>query len=212
MSWGVLVGGQGSNLRAILDSGLPVAWVVSHRPGVRALDVARAAGVGTTVLDPRDYRDRAEYDRALVRVLRAHGVRRVAMAGFLRWLEPATIAAFDGQIINIHPSLLPSFPGLHAVEQAYRHGVRWTGVTVHAVDEGQDTGPIIAQIPVPCLPGDTLETLTERIHRAEHRLYPRVLAAIDRGLVELANGAVIWKGDYPQWNDGLYSASAINPD
>lgn len=188
--WAVLVGGTGTNLRAILDSGLDVALVVSHRDRVGALDIARAHGVPTRVLLARDFPDRIAYDQALVDTLHEAGIEWVAMAGFLRWLQESTIRAFPGRILNLHPSLLPAYPGLHAIERAFADRVPWTGVTVHFVDEGHDTGPIAAQGVVPRHPEDDLARLEARIHQMEHQLYPRVLSAVDRGQVWLDNDTV----------------------
>lgn len=210
MKWAVLVGGTGSNLKAILEYGISISLVVSHRDNVGALKIAEDYGVPAVVLLPKNYPDRAGYDQALRKVMDRFGIEAIAMAGFLRWLHPDSIQAFPYRIVNIHPSLLPAFAGLHAIEQAYAHGVRWTGVTVHFVDEGQDTGPIIAQIPVQRLSHDSLEELAFRIHRAEHWLYPRVLEAIDKGKVEVVQSEegqrprVYWKGDDLTWNNGHY--------
>ena len=197
MRWAVLVGGTGSNLRAILESGFSVALVVSHREGVGALDIAAQHRVPSRVVSKRDFPERDAFDAELRRQLAEHAIDRVAMAGFLRWLTPATIEQFPGAILNLHPSLLPAFPGLHAIERAYQAGVPWSGVSVHFVDEGQDTGPVVAQIPVPRLPQDSLEEFRMRIQAAEHRLYPRVLRAIEQGEAELQDGRVVYhtKGD-----------------
>lgn len=192
MRWAVLVGGAGSNLRAILESGFPVELVVSHRAGVGALDIAAQYQIPTRVILQRDFPQREAFDAELRRQLGEHAIERVAMAGFLRWLTPATIQHFDGAIVNLHPALLPAFPGLHAIERAYEAGVLWSGVSVHFVDEGQDTGPLVAQIPVPRLPQDSLEEFRTRIQAAEHRLYPRVLRAVDRGEAALYNGRVVY--------------------
>lgn len=202
MKWAVLVGGTGSNLQAILQAGIPIDVVLSHKANVRALDVAREFGVPALVLLPKDFASRAEYDVALCRELDNFGVGAVAMAGFLRWLQPTTIRHFEGRIINVHPSLLPSFPGLNAIAQAYQHPVKITGVTVHFVDDGQDTGPIIAQSAVPIWPSDTLDDLTGRIHRTEHRLYPKVIQAMQEDRVALENNRVVWKGGGDQWASG----------
>lgn len=211
MRWAVLVGGTGSNLAAILQSGFPVAVVVSHRKSAGALDIARRHGIPAEYLLPAQYPGRAEYDAALRRLLSRYEVEAIAMAGFLRWLHPETISAYPGRIVNIHPSLLPAFPGLNAVEQAYDHGVRWTGVTVHFVDEGHDSGPIIAQVPVPRHEHDRVEDLAARIHAAEHRLYPAVLKALEDGGIQWQPAAVpgerarvIWKGDQLSWSVAHY--------
>ncbi len=204
MKWAVLVGGTGSNLEAILSSGLDVRLVISHRAQVRALGVAAQHGVPTRVIVGRDYPDRADYDASLRGQLEEFDIERVAMAGFLRWLQPETIRVYQGQILNLHPSLLPAYPGLHAIEQAFEARVWWTGVTVHFVDEGHDTGPIVAQAPVPRMADDTLETLSDRIHRTEHALYPKVLHAVDRGAVWLQDHVVTYAKEDDAWIHGHF--------
>jgi|BEDMetMinimDraft_2_1075160.scaffolds.fasta_scaffold03834_3 phosphoribosylglycinamide formyltransferase-1 len=188
--WAVLVGGRGSNLAALLRAGTDVRLVVSHRAGVGALDVARSAAVPATVLEPGAFCDRAAYDQALLDVLVAAGVDGVVLAGFLRLLGPVVVDAFAGRLLNVHPSLLPAFPGLHAPRQALAAGVRVTGTTVHFVDRGMDTGPIIAQVPVPVWPDDTEATLTARIQAVEHRLLPRVVQLVEAGEVAWIDGRV----------------------
>lgn len=204
MRWAVLVGGTGSNLAAILESGLNVALVVSHRAGVGALSIAERWGVNTEVITTQAFPDRAEYDAALVRTLQRHDIQAVALAGFLRWLQPETIQAFPGRLLNLHPSLLPAYAGLHAIERAFQDRVWWTGVSVHFVDEGHDTGPLVAQAPVKRDPGDTLEDLESRIHTMEHRLYPRVLAAVDQGEVWLQERQVHYKEGASSWIHGHF--------
>ncbi|PSR33166.1 MAG: phosphoribosylglycinamide formyltransferase [Sulfobacillus benefaciens] len=208
MRWAVLVGGTGSNLRALLSEDVPVALVVSHRSGVGAIAIAEEFGVPVEVLTKREYPDRHDFDRELRQTLNRYDIDAIAMAGFLRWLTKETVDAFRGRIINIHPSLLPAFPGLHAIEQAYRYGVRWTGVTVHFVDEGQDTGPIIAQVPVRVDPGTSLGELETAIHKVEHDLYPKVVAALEQHWVWLAeDGTIKWQvppEEVRSWIDGLY--------
>jgi phosphoribosylglycinamide formyltransferase-1 len=132
-------------------------------------------------LDPKAFSARAEYDRALVEALQAHDVAWVCLAGYMRLVTPTFLQAFPGRILNVHPALLPAFPGLHAVRQALAYGVKVTGCTVHLVDEGTDTGPIVAQAVVPVLPGDDEASLSQRIQREEHRLYPEVLQAAAEG-------------------------------
>lgn len=209
MRWAVLVGGTGSNLEAMLRTKFPVALVVSHRVGVRALEIAKQHGVSAVTLNPREIRDREHFDEALRSVLRSHDIDAIAMAGYMRWLTPTTVAAYYGRIVNVHPSLLPAFPGLHAIDQAYQHGVRWTGVTIHFVDQGQDTGPIIMQRPVPVPPGISMAALEEVIHAVEHQLYPEVLWALEHGWVHLrADGDVVWDLSHKEvesWMHGLYS-------
>jgi len=178
MRLGVLVSGTGTNLQAMIDAGLPVAVVVSDRHGVGALDRAAAAGIPTVVIDRREYLpDRREtFTHAVVDALAAHDVRLVANAGFMTILTKAMVDAYEGRWVNTHPSLLPAFPGSHAVEEALQAGVKVTGCTIHLTVEEVDAGPIVAQEAVPVLDGDTVETLHDRIKAVEHRLYPRVLA------------------------------------
>jgi phosphoribosylglycinamide formyltransferase 1 len=162
---GVLVSGEGTNLQALIDAGLPIVAVASSRPGVRALERARDAAIPAEV-----FADEGE----LADWLEERGVRLVVLAGYMRLLSPAFLERFD-RTVNVHPSLLPAFPGLRAIEQALAAGVDTTGVTVHLVDEGIDTGPVLRQERVPVEPR---ETLTERIHAVEHRLLPEVVSEL----------------------------------
>ncbi len=170
---GVLVSGSGTNLQALLDAGLPVTAVASNRADARALERAAAAGVPTAVFELADYADRAERDAAMADWLAAHAVELVVCAGYMHVLTPGFVNRFPA--INVHPSLLPAFPGARAVEDALAANARVTGATVHFLDEGVDSGPVIAQERVPVLPGDTAETLHERIKAVERRLYPQTL-------------------------------------
>jgi len=191
MRLGVLASGSGSNLQAILDGcaagTIParVGVVICNVPGARALQRAEAAGVPTLLLDHRKSASRDEYDREMVAALRKHGVDLVCLAGFMRLIGPTLLSAFHNKILNIHPSLLPAFPGMHAVRQALAAGVRVSGCTVHVVDEGTDTGPILIQAAVPVLDGDTEETLAARILAQEHRCYPRAIALLAQGRVQI---------------------------
>ena len=184
---GVLASGRGSNLQAILDATrLPefparVVVVIADRERAMALERAAAAGVPGVFLDPKAYGDREAYDAALLACLDEHGVELVCLAGFMRILGAAFVRRLRGRLINIHPSLLPAFPGLHAQRQALHHGVKVAGVTVHFVDEGVDTGQIIAQASVPVRDDDTEESLSERILVQEHRLYPDVIRRFAEG-------------------------------
>ena len=188
---GVLVSGSGSNLQAILDAiragtvDARVAVVVSNVPGARALERARTAGIPTHVVDHRGFASRGAFDAALVEVLQTFGVELVVLAGFLRVVSDVLLGAFPWKVLNIHPALLPAFPGLHAQRQAVEAGVRVAGCTVHLVDAGTDTGPIIAQAAVPVHSGDDEETLRERILEQEHILLPRVLQWFAEGRVEI---------------------------
>jgi phosphoribosylglycinamide formyltransferase 1 len=178
---GVLVSGNGSNLQAILDAvaegslKADVALVVSNRADARALERAARAGVETVLVPHGAYKSRAEFETELVKQLVARAVDWVVLAGFMRVLGKRFLETFGDRTVNLHPSLLPSFPGLDAARQALDYGVRVTGCTVHLVDEGVDTGPILAQQAVPIHDADTLETLLERLHAAEHSLLVSVL-------------------------------------
>ena len=181
---GVLVSGRGSNLQALIDAigerrlDATIAVVISNVAGAGGLDRARNAGIETAVLDHRGWPSRDDYDRALVEELRAHDVDVVCLAGFMRRIGAPFIEAFPAAIVNIHPSLLPSFPGLHAQRQALAHGVKVSGVTVHLVTAELDGGPIIVQRAVPVMPGDTADTLAARILEEEHRAYPEAVRMI----------------------------------
>lgn len=186
---GVLVSGSGTNLQALLDacstSDYPaeVGVVISNVAGALALERARRAGVPTAVLEHGSFASRADFDRALAELLRQREVGLVCLAGFMRVLGPSFLGAFPGRILNVHPSLLPAFPGLHGPRQALGHGVKITGCTVHFVDEGTDTGPILAQAAVPVLPDDDEAALAARILQAEHRLYPLAVRLVAEGKV-----------------------------
>lgn len=183
---GVLISGRGSNLQAILDAvadgrlDASVALVISNVSGAAGLARAKAAGAPTLVIDHREFPTRAAFDGALVAALRAHAVDLVCLAGFMRLLSPGFVEAFPQAILNIHPSLLPAFPGLHAQRQALHHGVKVTGATVHLVDAHLDAGPIVLQAAVPVRDDDTEETLAARILVEEHRLYPEAIGEVLR--------------------------------
>jgi phosphoribosylglycinamide formyltransferase-1 len=172
---GVLVSGSGTNLQALIDAGLPIACVGSNKPGVMGMERAAKAGIETGVFELNSYPDRAARDTALADWLLGNGVEWVVLAGYMHVLTPAFLSRFPRRVINLHPALLPSFPGAHAIDDALTYGVRWTGVTVHFVDEGVDTGPIILQEPVEVKNDDSAETLAERIHAVEHRLLPEAV-------------------------------------
>lgn len=192
---GVLVSGSGTNLQAIIDAvaagrlGAKIGVVVSNVASAKALDRARAAGIETAVVDHKAYPTREAFDAAVVEVLRAHAVGCVVLAGFMRLVTPVLLGAFQNRVVNIHPALLPAFPGVHAQAQALAYGVRVTGCTVHFVDTGVDTGPIIAQSTVPVLDDDTEDSLRERLLAKEHELLPAVLQWIAEGRVEVVPGA-----------------------
>lgn len=180
---GILLSGRGSNFEAIADSiaagslAAEVAVIISNRGSARGVDVARSRGLTTVVL-PSQGMEREIYDTMLVEELRKHDVDLVCLAGFMRLLSARFVSAFPGRILNIHPSLLPAFPGLDAQHQALQHGVKITGCTVHLVDELLDSGPIVLQAAVPVLDDDTVETLSARILTEEHRIYSEAIRII----------------------------------
>jgi phosphoribosylglycinamide formyltransferase-1 len=185
---GVLVSGRGTNLQALMDAaqlgqlGGEVAVVVSNVEEAPALDRARRAGIPGIFRDHRG-RKREEFDQELVTHLRDHGVELVCLAGYMRLLSPGFLRAFPGRVLNVHPSLLPAFPGLEAQRQALEAGVKVSGATVHVVDEGLDSGPILIQEAVSVLDSDTVDSLSARILEAEHRIYPRAARAMLEGRV-----------------------------
>ena len=199
----VLVSGSGTNLQSLLDAasepGYParIAVVVSNVSGVKALERATLAGVPTRVLPHQGYADRTAYDRALVEAIAPFGCAIACLAGFMRLLGPTFLRAFPGGVLNVHPALLPSFPGLHSHRQALEHGVKVTGCTVHLVDEGTDTGPIVAQAAVPVLEDDTEETLQKRIQEQEHRLFPLALGLLAGGRLKVEGRRVRVVGSGP---------------
>lgn len=188
---GVLVSGSGSNLQSILDACASgrlkarVVCVISNKIDAYALERAKIAGVPALHLDHRAYSGREGYDEALVATLREFGVELVALAGFMRIITPVLLEAFPMAVMNIHPALLPAFPGLHAASQALEYGAKVAGCTVHFVDPGTDTGPIIMQAAVPLLEGDTEETLSARIQVEEHRVYPEAIRLFSEGRLDV---------------------------
>lgn len=188
---GVLASGGGTNLQSIIDRcadsslAAEIVLVLCNKPGAGALERAARAGIATATLDHRDFPDRESFDRAMVARLQAAGVDLVVLAGFMRIITPVFIAAFPGRIMNIHPALLPAFPGLHVQRQALEYGARFAGCTVHFVDGGVDTGPIIIQAVVPVLEDDTEQDLAARILEQEHRIYPRAIQLFAEGRLHL---------------------------
>ncbi|MBI1910051.1 MAG: phosphoribosylglycinamide formyltransferase [Deltaproteobacteria bacterium] len=197
---GVLVSGNGTNLQAILDAierkklSAEIALVISNRPEAHALQRARDKKIPIAVVTAQEYPSRESFDGKMSEQLDGKKVGLVILAGFMRILTPTFVRHYQGRLMNIHPSLLPSFPGLHAVQQALDHGVKQTGCTVHFVDEGTDTGPVILQQAVPVLDNDTEATLTERIHREEHKLYPKAIELFAQGKIRLTNRRVLISG------------------
>lgn len=192
MRIGVFVSGSGTNLQALIDTlhsasdGIvEIAVVISDRRRAHALERARIASIPTEVVRVQDYPTRDAFDAAVSDIVESRGIELLVLAGFMRVFQPAFVRRYAGRIINIHPALLPSFPGTRGIHDALAYGVKVTGVTVHFVDEGMDSGPIIAQFPVAVESDDTEDTLAARIHAVEHRLYPEVVRAIAEGRVRL---------------------------
>lgn len=189
---GVLISGSGTNLQALIDAAergeldAAIAVVVSNREAAFGLTRARQAGIPAVFLDRAAFDSPRAYNEAIAETLRAHGVELVVMAGYMRLLGAAVLDAFPGRVMNLHPALLPAFPGATAIRDAFEHGVKVTGVTVHFADEEFDRGPIIAQRAVPVREDDTLETLEERIHEAEHELLPAAVQLFAEGRLEVA--------------------------
>jgi phosphoribosylglycinamide formyltransferase-1 len=197
---GVLISGRGTNLQALIDAqrderlGGEIALVISNVEAAPGLERARLAGISAVVRDHRG-RPRAAFDGELVEVLRAHACDLVCLAGYMRLLSSAFLAAFPARVLNVHPALLPAFPGLDAQRQAWEYGVKVSGATVHIVDEGLDSGPIVLQEPVPVLDTDSAESLAARILEVEHRLYPRAVKILLSGRYRIEGRRVIAEGE-----------------
>jgi phosphoribosylglycinamide formyltransferase-1 len=206
---GVLASGRGSNLQAILDATAAgkldarVVVVISDKKEAQALERARLHHISTVHLSPKDYSSRESYDQAIVKILQEYAVDLVVLAGYMRIITPDLIHAYRNRVMNIHPSLLPAFPGLHAQRQALDHGVKVTGATVHFVDEQVDHGPIIIQTTVPVLATDTEETLSARILEQEHRIYPLAIQWFAEGRLKIIGRRVmIEAGEDPRGGGG----------
>lgn len=177
----VLASGGGTNFQSIIDRTLSneldveIVLLLTNKAGCGAIDRAEKAKIPVTLINHKDYADRESFDQAMVAILNAAGVELVVLAGFMRLLSPLFVEAFAGRIMNIHPSLLPAFPGLHVQQKALDYGARFSGCTVHFVDQGVDTGPVIGQAVVPVLDGDTEDILAARILKEEHRIYPEAI-------------------------------------
>ncbi len=184
----VLASGGGTNLQALMDDPVVGPWValaVSDRGDAHALERARGRGVEAVFLDPREHADRAGYDRALIALLRERTVDVVALAGFMRIVGPELVRAFEGRILNVHPALLPAFPGTRSVAEALAWGVKVTGVTVHVVDEEVDHGPVVFQEALEVQPDDDWDSLEARVHEIEHRLLPAAIRALVDGRIRI---------------------------
>jgi phosphoribosylglycinamide formyltransferase-1 len=198
---GVLISGTGSNLQAIIDAILrgelkaEIRLVISNRADAQGLDRARRHGIETLVLEHRKFPSREDFDRAVLAALRDRSVELVALAGFMRLLSSVMLDAFPGRIMNIHNSLLPSFPGIHGPKDAIEYGVKIAGCTVFFVTPGVDVGQVIVQAAVPVLPGDDEQRLAARILQQEHRIFPHAIALFQQGRLEIDGRRVIIKGD-----------------
>jgi len=197
---GVLVSGSGTNLQAIIDHieakrlDAKIEVVLSNKADAYGLVRAENHGIATEVLDHKQFPSREAYDRAVVDLLRARGVDLVVLAGFMRLLSPVFVKAYSNRIMNIHPALLPAFPGLHVQKKAVDHGVRFSGCTVHFVNEECDEGPIIIQAVVPVFPDDSEESLAARILKQEHRIYPRAIQLYAEGRLRVEGRRVLVYG------------------
>jgi phosphoribosylglycinamide formyltransferase-1 len=211
---GVLASGSGSNLQSIIDhieKGLldaVITVVISNNPAAFALERAKKHHIPARVIKHQDYSNRSDFDQEMVNVLKSHSVELVVMAGFMRVLTPLFLNAFPMKIMNIHPAILPSFPGTHAQKRAAEYGVRFSGCTVHFADEGVDTGPIIIQAVVPAYVEDTEDTLASRILREEHRIFPQAIQFYAEGKITVTDRKVHIEGtdripDFPLHNPPL---------
>jgi phosphoribosylglycinamide formyltransferase-1 len=196
----ILISGRGTNMRVIAERAaagtlqVDVRVVISDQPAARGLQTAAAMKIATHALAPRDFADRATYDQALVSLLAQYEPQLIVLAGFMRILTPHFIGAFPGRILNVHPSLLPDYRGLHTHRRVLEAGEKLHGVSVHFVTEELDGGPVIVQAEVPVMPGDSESTLSARVQRAEHRIYPQAIDWLARGRLSLQKGRV--------WLDG----------
>ena len=203
----ILISGRGSNMRSIVDAGtgLDVRAVISNRPDAAGLEFARGKGIATRVVDHKEFGPREEFDRALAAAIDEHEPHLVLLAGFMRILTGNFISKYPRRLLNIHPSLLPSFPGLHTHRAALEAGVKVHGATVHVVTEKLDAGPIIVQGAVPVMPGDTEEALAARVLKVEHRIYPQAVRWFVEGRIEFMSGNVVQVRDSGVSGDTLYS-------
>jgi phosphoribosylglycinamide formyltransferase-1 len=214
---GVLVSGRGSNLQAIIDASeagrtdADVAVVISDVADAFALERARTHGIEAAFVDSRAFDTKEAFDAAVIDLLRKREVDLVCLAGFMRLLGPQFVEAFRHRILNIHPALLPAFPGLHVQRKALTHGVKFSGCTVHFVDEGTDSGPIIIQAVVPVLDDDTEESLSARILKYEHQIYPRAIQLFAEGRLEVLGRRVLCHGSDAFHRDAKPSWGAMNP-
>lgn len=214
---GVLVSGRGSNLQAIIDASeagkidAKVVIVISDMPDAYALERAKKHKIDTDFVDPQHYSGQEDFERAVIDILEKYEVELVCMAGFMRILSPYFINKYRNRIMNIHPALLPSFPGLHAQGKALNHGVKFSGCTVHFADEGTDTGPIIIQAIVPVFDDDTEDSLAARILNYEHQIYPRAIQLFAEGRLKVKGRRVFCKGSEREGREEKEGWFYINP-
>ena len=194
----VLISGRGSNMQALVEAGLPVSAVISNQAQAKGLDFAKERGIATAVVEHRSFASREAFDAALGSAIDRFSPRLVVLAGFMRVLTPGFVARYDGRMLNIHPSLLPAFPGLHTHERAIEAGVKLHGCTVHFVTAELDSGPIVIQAAVPVRRGETAETLAARVLRQEHVIYPRAVRWFLDGRLVIRNGVATVKGSESQ--------------
>jgi phosphoribosylglycinamide formyltransferase-1 len=194
----VLVSGRGSNMQALVEAGVPVSAVISNQADAKALDFAKARGIATALVEHRAFANREVFEAELGRAIDRFSPRLVALAGFMRVLTPGFVARYRERMFNIHPSLLPAFPGLHTHQRALEAGVKLHGCTVHLVTADLDAGPIVIQAAVPVRAGDTAETLAARVLRQEHVIYPRAVRWYLDGRLVIHNGVTTVKGDDAQ--------------
>jgi len=193
----VLASGSGSNLQSIIDNiekgelHCEIKAVISDKRKAFALERARKHGIKDIHVKKKDFASREEFDAKLVDIINELNVDLVVLAGFMRILSPVFVSAFPNKILNIHPALLPKYPGIHSIERAFEAKDKVTGITVHFIDEGVDTGPIVKQVEVPIMPDDTLESLEERVHKAEHIIYSEVLKLYSEGKIKVEGRKVI---------------------
>jgi phosphoribosylglycinamide formyltransferase-1 len=192
----VFASGSGTNLQAIIDAQIQtieIAVVFSNKSDAYALERAKTHNIPVEVIDHKGYESREDYDSEVIKVLEPYKLDLIILAGYMRILSPVFVRAYKGKIVNIHPALLPCFPGISSARQALEYGVKYTGVTVHFVDEGVDTGPIILQSVVEIEDSDTEETLIQKIHKVEHQIYPKALGLVSSGQIEVKGRRVLKK-------------------
>lgn len=191
---GILVSGNGSNLQAIIDEKIAsceIALVISNKPDVYAIKRAQSNNISVEIINNKNFETREEFERQLIKSLDSRGIELIVLAGFMRVLTPLFVRHYKNRIINIHPALLPSFPGVDAAKQALEYGVKYSGCTVHFVDDGVDTGPIVLQAIVSIQDSDTEQTLLERIHKEEHRVFPEAVRLFCDGKIKIEGRRVI---------------------